>query len=70
MRDQLIRIQRTLQAVTDRLPGGDRRRALRGRTRPKGLSELELARLQASSDQQAGIASSGHIGTTGGPGMS
>ena len=65
MRDRLIRVQRILQSVTDRLPGGDRRRALCGRTKVQGLSDLELARLQATSDHQAGIASTGHVGTTG-----
>lgn len=68
MKAKLRRVGKAVQSVTDRLPGGARRRVMRGRPKPDGLSQGELANLKGYSERQAGLAG-GQIPTIGGPGI-
>ena len=65
MKHKLGRLRTAVNSVTDRLPGGDRRRVLRGRTNPGGLSAGEVARLRGHTEYQAGVAHTPHIGNIG-----
>ena len=69
MKRKLGRLKAAVNSVTDHLPGGDRCKALRGRTKPDGLSEGEVARLKGYSEHQADVTHTPHIGNIGGPGI-
>ncbi|MCY4617108.1 MAG: hypothetical protein OXD50_00925 [Chloroflexi bacterium] len=69
MKRKMGRLKSAVNSVTDRLPGGERRRVLRGRPKTNGLSDGELARLKGYSEHQAGVAHTPHIGNIGGPGV-